>query len=244
MAARIFSVRLNLDEFNAGLAACDGDADRLDFLLGFQLGVAGGDRRDGWSAAKCAGWQVGESSRRTTLELQAAKSQAGKASAEARQRSNGTAQPSRTAPEHTSNTPRTDARTPSEQSNNPLIEESRDRRIEKSTDPERAGVDPAAVFASTPPADTDPRSQWNYERLSPWAKDLDAARCKIGAGNWQAWAGLIKEHTLPVVLSAAKQVPPQERWPDQTEAMIAKIGSQESIGDAVRRKTIRIVNDD
>ncbi len=116
---------------------------------------------------------------------------------------------------------------------------------EEITEHPRAGADPGDIFAGPgPDTPIDPNSRWPYVRALPWALDLVTARCKIGPGNWQAWDALVKANTLGVVLTAAKQVKPQERWPDHTEAMIAKLGSQESIGIAVSRKTIRIVNDD
>ena len=58
---RIWNVRLNVDEWNAGIAGLDDDADRIRFLAGFNAGLNGKEimpKGQAWEA----GWKVGNSS--------------------------------------------------------------------------------------------------------------------------------------------------------------------------------------
>ena len=59
--ARIWNLRLNLDEFNSSLAGLDSDAERLAFLSGFNAGLNGRFKKDiagPWES----GWKVGNTS--------------------------------------------------------------------------------------------------------------------------------------------------------------------------------------
>lgn len=103
---RIFSVRLNLDDMAASLEFLEGDASLADWLRGFRYGLRGAPSRwDGGPGA--AGFRIGASALAEAHEFQLAKSDGGKKSAEARKEKTGTAQPSRTRLEDTSNTLRT-----------------------------------------------------------------------------------------------------------------------------------------
>ena len=59
--SRIWNVRLNLDEWNSGLAGLDDDGDRLRFLIGFNAGLNGKPNMDKGIAWE-SGWRVGNSS--------------------------------------------------------------------------------------------------------------------------------------------------------------------------------------
>lgn len=58
---RIWNVRLNVDEWNAGIAGLDDDADRIRFLAGFNAGLNGKETMAKGVAWE-AGWKVGNSS--------------------------------------------------------------------------------------------------------------------------------------------------------------------------------------
>ncbi len=83
--------------------------------------------------------------------------------------------------------------------------------------------------------------KWRYESLSTPIKNLKAIGAKIGPKNWQAWKTLVGEFSVERVASAAKALPASDRWPDKTEEALRAQGSQQSIGDRVKHKIIRIV---
>lgn len=59
--ARIWNIRLNLDDFNSALAGLDSDTERLAFLSGFNAGLNGRLKKDvggPWES----GWEVGNTS--------------------------------------------------------------------------------------------------------------------------------------------------------------------------------------
>ena len=58
---RIWNVRLNVDEWNSGIAGLDDDADRIRFLAGFNAGLNGKETMSKGQAWE-AGWKVGNSS--------------------------------------------------------------------------------------------------------------------------------------------------------------------------------------
>jgi hypothetical protein len=58
---RIWNVRLNVDEWNYGIAGLDDDADRIRFLAGFNAGLNGKETMPKGQAWE-AGWKVGNSS--------------------------------------------------------------------------------------------------------------------------------------------------------------------------------------
>lgn len=65
---RVWNVRLNVDEWNAGIVGLDDDADRVRFLAGFNAGLNGKptmDKGDAWRA----GWKVGNSSHLEALKF-------------------------------------------------------------------------------------------------------------------------------------------------------------------------------
>lgn len=86
------------------------------------------------------------------------------------------------------------------------------------------------------PAPVSPSQRWPYERQE-WGHQLVSALCKVGPDNWPAWKALVERHTMQRVLQAAASVDPRERWPDQTEAVLAKSGTQAPVSAATSHKT-------
>lgn len=65
---RIWNVRLNVDEFNSGIAGMDDDADRVRFLSGLHAGLNGKPTMPKGVAWE-AGWVVGNSSHLEALKF-------------------------------------------------------------------------------------------------------------------------------------------------------------------------------
>jgi hypothetical protein len=76
--ARFWNLRLNLDEFNAALAALDDDQQRSDFLLGLSRGMNGGQLRLGADEALSMGFELGQGMRHEAEEYRAGRSVNGK----------------------------------------------------------------------------------------------------------------------------------------------------------------------
>lgn len=75
--------------------------------------------------------------------------------------------------------------------------------------------------------------RWRLEKLSPWAKELIKAGCKIGGNNWTAWQGLVEAYGIKDVLSKARGIPAEERWPDRVESALIASRGQQNPGDAI-----------
>lgn len=86
----------------------------------------------------------------------------------------------------------------------------------------------------------DPERAWSMERLNPWARELVAEGCKIGPKNWQRWKKLVLDHSQAQVVSYAKGISAEVRWPDRVETALAKAMGQPNNSDAVKAKTQRI----
>lgn len=95
MADRTWTVRINLDALAAEMLALDGDDEKGAWLTGFQVGAAGARPRDSWPDVKLQGWKFGIAACDEAEAFRQKKSTAGNASASARRRRNGSAQPTR-----------------------------------------------------------------------------------------------------------------------------------------------------
>lgn len=133
MADRIFMVRMNLDDLAAELLTFDSDEERGQWLAGFQVGASGSPGRESWSEAKQSGWGFGAECYAEAQEFRATKARGGRASAEARKASSGSAQPVRNTPvlEQTSN----DARTPFEHTSEHTLEQTPNQPTANSQQP-------------------------------------------------------------------------------------------------------------
>ncbi len=69
--ARTWSMRFNLDDFNASYAALDDDSDKAQFLTGFSRGLNAGSLKDGASEALSCGFSLGHEMRREAEEFRA-----------------------------------------------------------------------------------------------------------------------------------------------------------------------------
>lgn len=133
MADRIFMVRMNLDDLAAELLTFDSDEERGQWLAGFQVGASGSPGRESWSEAKQSGWGFGSECYAEAQEFRATKARGGRASAEARKASSGSAQPVRNTPviEQTPN----DARTPFEHTSEHTLEQTPNQPTANSQQP-------------------------------------------------------------------------------------------------------------
>lgn len=95
---RAWNLRLNLDEFNALAVSLYADADRALALQGMTLGANGGSLPEGVPEAFRRGWNLGTRMHQEALEYQALQAERGRASAEKRRQSTGSAQPQRFEP--------------------------------------------------------------------------------------------------------------------------------------------------
>jgi len=95
---RAWNLRLNLDEFNALAVSLYADADRALALQGMTLGANGGSLPEGVPDALRRGWNLGARMYQEALEYQALQAERGRASAEKRRQSTGSAQPQRSEP--------------------------------------------------------------------------------------------------------------------------------------------------
>lgn len=95
MADRTWTVRINLDALAAEMLALDGNEEKGAWLTGFQVGAAGAPPRDSWPDVKLQGWKFGSAACDEAEAFRQKKSAAGNASASARRRRNGSAQPTR-----------------------------------------------------------------------------------------------------------------------------------------------------
>ena len=219
--ARIWNLRLNLDEFNSSLAGLDSDAERLAFLSGFNAGLNGRFKKDiagPWES----GWKVGNTSHVEAIKF----SEKQRAKALLRDYHG-----------HATASPRHDSGNATAMPN-----DNRQSTIQESKNPRtmcaRDEHDIAAPADSTPPAaDAD---RWAYVRTEPWAKTLVKAGCKIGPQNWPAWQALVASHGHDRVADVAKTCPATDRWPDRTETALLKSGGQAPIAQAIHHR-IRII---
>jgi hypothetical protein len=133
MADRIFMVRMNLDDLAAELLTFDSDEERGQWLAGFQVGASGSPGRDSWSESKQSGWGFGSECYAEAQEFRATKARGGRASAEARKASSGSAQPVRNTPvlEQTPN----DARTQFEHTSEHALEQTPNQPTANSQQP-------------------------------------------------------------------------------------------------------------
>jgi hypothetical protein len=90
MMARLWNLRLNLDEFNAALAGLFDDEERSHFLMGFAHGINGGSGSRG-EGAFCVGFDLGYATRQEALGFSEKKRQGGIKSAAARTQKTGSA---------------------------------------------------------------------------------------------------------------------------------------------------------
>lgn len=93
--ARIWNLRLNIDELNAVFGMAFSDSDRSDTLIGLFLGCNGGEIPEGSSKVVRRGFEVGSAWRLEAEAHQERMSMGGRASAESRRAKAGTAQPSK-----------------------------------------------------------------------------------------------------------------------------------------------------
>ena len=138
--ARIFSVRLNLDDFFASVGTCDTDADRTAWLRGFQIGALGGASKPEWGEYKLAGYKVGNAAHVGVLEFRQKQSEKGKASAAARS----TVVEARL--NQASTVVEANVNQTSTISNNPIIEKSKEPKNETSNKPEASPSVPGISF--------------------------------------------------------------------------------------------------
>ena len=82
--SRAWKLQLNLDEFNAGFAALDTEAERSEFLLGLSRGMNNGKVKDDCSDPMSVGFCLGQDMRGEAESFMEASSLAGKRSAEAK----------------------------------------------------------------------------------------------------------------------------------------------------------------
>ena len=82
--SRAWKLQLNLDDFNAGFAALDTEAERSDFLLGLSRGMNNGKVKDDCSDPMSVGFCLGRDMRGEAESFMEASSLAGKRSAEAK----------------------------------------------------------------------------------------------------------------------------------------------------------------
>lgn len=75
---RTWSMRFNLDAFNAGYAALDDDSDKAQFLTGFSRGLNGGNLKEGVSGSLSDGFQLGHEMRQEAEAFRAQASVHGK----------------------------------------------------------------------------------------------------------------------------------------------------------------------
>lgn len=105
---RTWNLRLNIDVFNASVAALGDDQERAQFLTGMSCGMNGGCPRPGAPSALLEGFSVGSEMRKEAEAFVASKSGAGNSSVQARLKKYGSAQPTsnsdRTVIEQGSNT--------------------------------------------------------------------------------------------------------------------------------------------
>ena len=96
--------------------------------------------------------------------------------------------------------------------------------------------DICAPSQASPASDAD---RWGYVRSEPWAKQLIAAGCKIGAQSWPAWRALTDRWPVARVAEMAATVTATERFSDAVEEALKKSGGQ-STAAAIARKTIKM----
>lgn len=90
--ARLWNLRLNLDEFNAALAGLFDDEERSHFLMGFAHGVNGGSGARG-EGAFCSGFDLGYATRQEAIGFTEKRRKCGLASAAAREVKPGSSAP-------------------------------------------------------------------------------------------------------------------------------------------------------
>lgn len=98
MTARPWNLRLNLDDFNGLVSSVYSDYDRALILQGIALGANGGSLPDGAPPSFLKAFEVGAKMYQEALEYQALQAERGRASAEKRRQSTGSAQPKRSEP--------------------------------------------------------------------------------------------------------------------------------------------------
>lgn len=136
MASRIFSVRINLDEIASSLDLCFTDADRSAWLRGFMVGCRGGQVPSG-PPPMLDGHRLGLEAHSGAIAHQQRAAEGGKKSAQTHPENlhkgkRPSPAPSESTPESTPDcTSESTSDPPSDQSNNRIIEESRERPIDR-----------------------------------------------------------------------------------------------------------------
>jgi hypothetical protein len=111
-------------------------------------------------------------------------------------------------------------------------------KTEKNTLEARA-PDEHDICSPSIPSNLSDAERWGYVRAEPWAKQLVAAGCKIGAQSWPAWRALTDSWPVARVAEMAATVTATERFSDAVEEALKKSGGQKSIGQSIRPDRIR-----
>ena len=215
---RLWSVRINVDGFNAALVGMDTDQERLAFLAGLSAGINGRPDQSR-SVAWSEGWRVGNEGYSEAMAFSD------------RQREKGRKAHHRPAGAEPGLSRGTAGAEPI--SKYPNIQISNDPNIHQppANDPFTGFTDPDIVT----------HEAWRYEAVQSWARDLKESGAKIGKGNWQAWKKLTATHGLATVIEAVAEVAPDARWPDQTEILLKSMGSQVKTSQAaVAARTTKV----
>ncbi len=212
--ARIFHIRLNLDDMAATLDTLEGDAEHAEWLRGFRSGVRGGPCRWKVGAPGQLGHALGAASLAESEAFRALKVEGGKRSAESRKERYGSSNPR----EHKSNTTETQHELEREQT--------REQDVNHPISNIQYPIESSEGEAPPPPAAgvTRPKEHWPHIQRTPWYLRGIRAGCRISASNWPSWAGAIARtgDDYDLFFEKAESMPPDKRWFDKIEAAISE----------------------
>ncbi len=156
---RIWSLRLNLDDFNSEYLKLRNDGDRFAFFLGFHCGCMNGDLNESDSKPFESGYGIGSSMHAKALALSQVNAGSAKSSVATRRQKYGTAQPSKRTPSERSSERSGNARANAERSPERLssltIEPSNDLTREPETKKRKNGYssEVLAIYEAYPRKD-------------------------------------------------------------------------------------------
>lgn len=203
---RTFTVHVNIDDMTAMLAGLDGPSEKSDWLDGYMVGVHGHPSRETWSQPKRMGYDFGAKHFAEVEEFRAEqkrKSDLAEAAKNAQKYPEGThGLPTGTG----SGDPAGD---PIQQSNNPLIQQSKEPTTKKPR-----FVPPTEAEA------TEYASQIGFTEVKKWMGYYEANGWKAGKTKMVDWRGAMR-YWLPKdgAAGAAPTPPSIQEWMQEGQAV-------------------------